>query len=480
MRSIEGEKREHAVVQGESRDLAAAGRHQSLRSSASRVTGWLLVLAAEAVYLGCLWLPDARKHLAGYLLLAAAAGLLALLAAAILSAWRTKILVLCAVLFRATLLWRAPDLSDDIHRYLWDARVAASGESPWARAPDDPAFGGLDGERRSRVAHPDVRTLYPPVAEAAFRVGSLGGESLVALKALLAAADVAIVWLLARRGSRAAAALYAFHPLPILEVAGQGHLDPLGVVQLLASLALLAAGRPLSAGVSFALSVLTKYVSLAASFPVARAGKGRFLLAAAGVVGAVWLTAARGGASPAGGLSDYATRWEFNSVLYPAALETIRAADLPARTKAVFLGWKERLDHPAWTQSAFPYFYDGFFARAALGLTLIGVLAAIGWRVRDARSATFASLSALLLFSPTLHPWYLLWTLPFAAERREPAFLYLSFAAPVSYGLLHPLPGLSPPAIYAIEYAPFALLLAATLLRARRGARGVRWAGAPA
>jgi uncharacterized membrane protein len=96
------------------------------------------------------------------------------------------------------------------------------------------------------------------------------------------------------------------------------------------------------------------------------------------------------------------------------------------------------------------------------------------------RSATFASLSALLLCSPTLHPWYLLWVLPFAAERREPAFLYLSFTAPLSYGLLHPLPGLSRPAIYAIEYAPFVLLLAATLLRAGRGARAARWASAPA
>ena len=78
---------------------------------------------------------------------------------------------------------------------------------------------------------------------------------------------------------------------------------------------------------------------------------------------------------------------------------------------------------------------------------------------------TRASIAALLLFSPTLHPWYLLWVLPFAAERREPAFLYLSFAAPLSYGLLYPVPGLSPTAIRVLEYGPFAALLAAPLLR---------------
>jgi hypothetical protein len=427
-----------------------------------------VILAAESVFLACLWLPDARAHLPSYLLLAAASGALSLLAARILSGRRAGLLVLCALLFRATVLWRAPDLSDDVHRYLWDARVAASGVSPWSRAPSDPAFEGLDPELRARVAHRDVRTVYPPVAEAAFRIGSLGGRSGLALKALFSAADVAIVWLLARRGSLAAAALYAFHPLPVLEVAAQGHLDPLGVALLLASLSLVAARRPIRAGFAFALSVLTKYVALAAALPAARAGGRRFLLAAAGLAAAVWLAASAGGASPAGGLRDYATRWEFNAPFYPAVLGAVRAADLPGRAKTFFLDVKERLGHPAWTQSVFPYFYDGFFARVALGLLLAVVLAVIGWRARDAGQAAFASIAALLLFSPTLQPWYLLWVLPFAAERREPAFLFLSFAAPLSYGLLYPVPGLSPVAIRALEYGPFAALLASTLLRAVR------------
>ena len=57
--------------------------------------------------------------------------------------------------------------------------------------------------------------------------------------------------------------------------------------------------------------------------------------------------------------------------------------------------------------------------------------------------------------------------LPFAAKRREPAFLYLSFAAPISYALLYPLAGGSAPAVLLTEYAPFAALLGWTL--AKRG-----------
>ena len=377
-------------------------------------------------------------------------------------------LIVCASLFRATLLFRPPDLSDDIERYLWDARVGAAGWSPWARAPQDPALAGIDAVLLGRVAHRDVRTVYPPVAEAAFRVGSLGGRRPILLKAFFAAADVAIVWLLARFGVGFGAALYAFHPLPVLEVAGQGHVDPLGVVLLLAALAFLGARRRGLAGISYALSVLTKYVALAAALPFGRRGGWRLVLSGAAVAAALWLAATRDGVSPVGGLSDYATRWEFNSPVYPTVVGAMRSFALPARAKASFLDWKARHGHPAWTQSLFPYFYDGFFARALLGFVLAAVLIGIGWRVRDPGAATFASLGALLLLSPTLQPWYLLWTLPFAAERREPAFLYLSFVVPVSYGLLDPIPGLSAPRIVALEYLPFAVLLAWTLVRAAR------------
>jgi hypothetical protein len=186
------------------------------------------------------------------------------------------------------------------------------------------------------------------------------------------------------------------------------------------------------------------------------------------------MTAAAGGplSRPAGGFSEFARRWESNSILYPAAERVTSALRIPERSKEWFLGWKARHGHPPWTQSVFPYFYSAFFARAALAILLLLGLVAIAVCVRDPVAAAFASLGALLVVSPTLHPWYLLWVLPFAALLREPAFLYLSFAAPLAYGLLYPLAGLSRAGILAIEYAPFVPLLARTLLL-RRTARPV-------
>lgn len=368
-----------------------------------------------------------------------------------------------------TLIARPPDLSDDLYRYLWDGRVAAAGISPYAWAPRDPAVSSLAPELASKVAHRDIVTVYPPAAQAAFRV--FGGGPLIAWKAFSAAADLSVVALLWSAGGEAAgfaAALYAFHPLPVTEAAGEGHLDSLGVALLLASLAHLARNRRALAGIAFAISVLTKYVSLAAAIPLVRRGRWKFAVAGAFSAAALWIAATRGGASPAGGMGEYAERWEFNSPVYAGAFSLMEGSDLPRKAKDAFIALKEEWGHPEWTQRVFRYFYAAFFARALLGLLLAAALMAIGRSVRDLEAAVFASLAALLLCSPTLHPWYLLWVLPFAARKREPAFLFLSFAVPVSYALLYPLPGVSPGLASAAQFLPFAALLAWTLLR-RRG-----------
>jgi hypothetical protein len=410
-------------------------------------------------------------------MLVLAGSLLSLLAARSLSASPPRFLLLCAALFRATLLLRPADLSDDLHRYLWDAAVSATGRSPYADAPSDPGLASVAPGLRARVAHPEIRTVYPPVAQASFRVATLLEGGPLGMKILFGTADVAVVLLLAVAGGRDfrfAAALYAFHPLAVTETAGQGHVDPLGIALLLASILLLGRGSRALAGLALALSVLVKYVSLFALPALARRGRVRLAAAFAAACAGLWLAASLSGASPAGGLGEYARRWEFNGILYPAALGLVQVSELPERAKAAFLDLKEALDHPVWTQSVFPYFYEAFFARALLGLCLFAVLAVVTVRVRDPWNAAFASIGALLVISPTLHPWYLLWALPFAAVRREPAFLYLSSVAPLSYVLLYPVPGVSPQAVRAIELAPFAILLAGTLVRRWRIASSER------
>jgi alpha-1,6-mannosyltransferase len=402
-----------------------------------------------------------------YLSLLLAGSVLAFVAARSLSASGPGFLLFCGAAFRLTLLLRPPDLSEDVWRYLWDARVARAGISPWQYAPDDPALANLAPTLKARVAHRDIRTVYPPAAQAVFRAAGSSGRPFW-LKAGLSAADLGIVAMLAGAGlpgGAFAAALYAFHPLPVTETSGQGHVDALGAALLVASVCHALRGRRVSAGLALGLSVLTKYVSVAAVPALLRRSGWRAALAAGVSGAALWAAASRGGISPAGGLDQFATRWEFNSILYPAAFRMMEATELPQSAKEIFIDWKERHHDPPWTQKVFPYFYSAFFARALLGGLLVLLLASIAWRGGDLWGGVLASLGALLLLSPTFHPWYALWLLPFAAARSDAAFLWLATAAPAAYLIAYPIAGVPAAAVSLFEYSPFVCLLGARFLR---------------
>src|SRR5262249_25692034 len=136
--------------------------------------------------------------------------------------------------------------SDDLYRYAWDGRVLAAGIDPYARAPADPALAHLrDLEIHPRINHPTLRTIYPPLAEAGFRLVALVSPSPLALKLWILVNALALCALLARMCARRAgeggsawdAIAYAWNPLVIAEYAGSGHHDPTGIVWLVAALA---------------------------------------------------------------------------------------------------------------------------------------------------------------------------------------------------------------------------------------------------
>ena len=417
----------------------------------------LPAILLESIYLTVALAPDFRTRLLVYFPLVLTAAPAALLFARRASP-RTALMF--ALVFRATLLFRPPDLSDDLIRYIWDGRVAASGHSPYAFPPADPRLSFLRDSRWRNLSHRDALTIYPPAAEVLFKVGAVSGAPELFLKSTFAAADLCAVWLLGRLpGGEFASALYAASPLSVIESAGMGHVDSVGISLLLAALLLLRAGRRGFAGLAAALSFLVKYVSGAAFLPWIRRGRLAFFASFVVFGSFVWWAQRGSGPSPASGLANFATRWEGNSVLYPAVLSVFSELRLPERAKAFYANWKSHRPEEPWMKRVWPYFYPELFARGALALLFTAGAGWIAWRIPDPVRATGASIALLLLVSPVLHPWYLLWVLPFAALARSAAFLYLCSSAPLAYALLYPTPFFSAPVILLLEYAPFSVLL---------------------
>jgi alpha-1,6-mannosyltransferase len=152
--------------------------------------------------------------------------------------------LILSALWQFQFLRMPPGLDDDIHRYLWDGRVQRLGYNPYIVVPSDPALAGLHTSETRTLNNPEVPSPYPAGAQLFFRVVTSIHESTFALKLAFVICDFAIAFVLldvlrrTRQGEHWVLA-YAWHPLLAIDVAGSGHVDILGVLLLLVSVAAL-------------------------------------------------------------------------------------------------------------------------------------------------------------------------------------------------------------------------------------------------
>ncbi|MCA9750951.1 MAG: hypothetical protein KC591_02075 [Gemmatimonadetes bacterium] len=282
-------------------------------------------------------------------------------------------------------------LSDDLYRYLWDGRVANAGIDPFAHPPTSPELADLrDDEIWPRVNHPDVPTIYPAVAQLAFRLLDAAGGDPRSPRVLAAFADFAtvvlLVGLLRRRGRPGGLAVVAaWCPLAILETGGGGHVDALGVFLLVASLALEGGtrARALAAGILLGASILVKPVAvfLLPALALARPRGERLPWVIGGLIAlALVFLHADAGAKMFTGFRTYAENWRFHDLVYGPL---VRLGLGPRGARLVLA--------------------------AALGIASI----VVPLRVRDPLAAGGIVVAMLLALSPTVHPWYALWLVPF-------------------------------------------------------------------
>ena len=160
--------------------------------------------------------------------------------------------------------------------------------------------------------------------------------------------------------------------------------------------------------------------------------------AAVGLVFAVLapfaLFAAWGGPAVGGGLFTYAGTWEHNAFAFAG----IRAVAERLDTAALLKPWIQTAQQ--WVgegRVSWEFLYRHVWPRDIARLVAGGcVLMWVMWRLRHPVEVPRESLhviGALLLLSPTLHPWYLLWILPFAVLYLTAGWLVLGLTVVLSY-----------------------------------------------
>ncbi len=289
-----------------------------------------------------------------------------------------------AALWHLPFLLMAPGSDDDVHRYVWDGRVQRLGYNPYIVVPSDPALGGLHTPETRTLNNPDVPSPYPAGAQLFFRAVTAIHESVFALKVAFVVCDLAIVLVLldilrcSGQGAHWVLA-YAWNPL-LATVAGSGHIDIVGVLLLLVSVAALVRRWLAVAALAFGLAVSVKLVPIVLLPLYWRRVRMRDAALAAIVVGLLYVPFFNHGRIPIGSLGTYVQRFRFNDPVF-ATIERVAA----------------------------PQFAAGL-------AVLAGFLTAIWMRSKAAAwsSDAFAwPMAASLLFAPVVYPWYLLWLLPF-------------------------------------------------------------------
>ena len=328
--------------------------------------------------------------------------------------WRpsARAVIGLAVVLRAVVFPLDPSLSDDGYRYLWDGVVQVEdGVSPYRYRPSDPALANRhDGVLYERMNSPDYYSVYPPVSQGVFALAGLvhgvgWRASWWVLKGLTVLAEVIGVVLLVRTVGAGPAALYAWHPLAVVEVAGQGHTEGL-LIGALGVLLWALARRPALAGSAL---VVAGWVKL---YPFALAP---LVLQRVGWrAGAVALAVAVGLAAPyadAEGVSHVAESLR----LYSGTFDFYSAP---------YIGLKDALYH----RVAEP----GRFAAGVLTVAWAAWACALVATNDGSYARTLWSGAALLigfaLTSSTLHPWHLL-TVAFVMpllKVKKPLFWFVS------------------------------------------------------
>jgi hypothetical protein len=347
------------------------------------------------------------------------------------------VILTVGVLSRMLLLPTLPSLSTDAYRYVWDARVSSAGIDPYAYPPAALEVAGLrDTDIYPRLNHSTWRTVYPPVAQAFFRVVyGLAPDNVLAMKLALGMAELlalATLALLLRTLDIPLGRLtvYAWNPLVLVEIWGSGHLDALVLATVTAAALASARRRDGIAAILLGIGTLVKLYPavLLLLLPERRRVS----------VYALFGTVVVAGTISAGGLGH----WPIT---------------------------------PIWRYVSDEYFNPGL-VRTVVNEPLLALAATAAWMVAVASWGHAGSLAmravpmvaGVIVLGANVFPWYVVWLVPFLAVTPSVPLIAVTGTVGFAYSFFLSEPWTIPGWARLVEVAPLAIAAVVRL----RGAFG--------
>lgn len=311
------------------------------------------------------------------------------------------------ILLRLAILPTAP--SDDVNRYLWEGRLVVEGVSPYVGTAYMESLTEYRDGYWEAMNHKDQMTAYPPLTALSFGVVSGIWYHPMAFKVVFLLVDLLVVLgllkLLQRRGlSIAYVGFYAWNPLALVAFAGEGHFDVMMLAALVWAVLAWELGRKKTAAVLLSIATGIKWVTLPLLAFLIRKFEDWKLVVVMLVVLLLpglffWETLS----ALIQGLLAYGGARSFNGPIYDLLFFGL---DLP-RSYCTFI-------------------------------VLIGFVGLVTWRwfwrQKDPLELQVLwVLGGLIILSPTVHFWYVVWILPFVCLRPSLPWLSFSISAAVYF-----------------------------------------------
>lgn len=372
----------------------------------------------------------------------AASGLAAAALAWGLRSWTPsrRDLLLVAVGLRLLALPMEPSLSDDGFRYLWDGAMTVEGRNPYESTPREAVREGFEPPvPLASLNSPDYASVYPPVSQTLFALSMGVGETFEGgwwlWKLLLLSVEIGGLAVVLRWVQPRLLALYAWHPVAVIEIAGQGHTEGLVIGLLSVVLAALHSRRVAHAGIALAFAGWVKLwpFALAALVRRSRARTWAVVLLTSFVLVLPWSV----GVDVEGvrqSLALYGGTFDFFSAPY----SLVKSALWPFLAEA-----------------------SGRTAAVVLGVGTLASLSVIALSPIPTAARIPLGVLAITLLSTTLHPWHLLPALWAAAGVRgewRRSVYWLVSVAPLTYAA-YAHPNLTPVALVLGWGGAFALFV---------------------
>jgi hypothetical protein len=377
------------------------------------------------------------------------------------------IIIIFALMFRLTLLPMAP--SDDIYRYLWEGKLQLNGISPYSHSPESSSLEHLRDGFFPGINHKHLITIYPPLTLMVFAITGFISYSLISMKSVFLVFDVLSIFLLLRflkvmGKSQLNVLIYAWSPLILISFAARGHCDSLQIFFIILAMYLCAIRKNLRSTVSIALAAMSKFIFIIIAPFLIPAKKFKYALVLFSVIAILYLPYISAGKGLFSTLFHFGTQYHFNDSAHflifclcvgsPLASKIVTA--LIFGTVLIFL-YKRHLNlfipdenenPPLSLLSTRPRQNAVARPEDLVGRGLANGLAGReeGFEKRGniemnnfVLNYAFVAIGTFLILTPTLHPWYLTWIIPFLCFNKSRAWLILTGTVVCYYFMNHEL-----------------------------------------